>query len=339
MFDTLDAIAETVRNIPDMDHDAAAKAAERQAQLTKPAGSLGRLEDLAVWLAGWQGTPRPRLERIVTLVFAGNHGVVSKGVSAFPSNVTSQMVANFEHGGAAINQLCRVAGSELKVMALNLDEPASDFTQGPSLSEEAFLKAVNIGFEAVPADADLVCIGEMGIGNTTAAAGVAYGLFEGAAEDWAGRGTGVDDEGLRRKVQVLNAGYDTNSALLHSSLGALRAFGGRELAAMFGAALACRVKGVALLVDGYVATAAVAPLFAMNGKGLDHAVFAHRSAEQAHQRLVARFGQTPLLDLGMRLGEGSGAVVATLLIKAAVETHNGMATFAEAGVSERESQS
>ncbi|WP_114390772.1 nicotinate-nucleotide--dimethylbenzimidazole phosphoribosyltransferase [Notoacmeibacter marinus] len=334
MFENLDAIAEAVRNLPETDQSAAAQAAERQMQLTKPAGSLGRLEDLAVWLAGWQRSEKPRLESVVTLVFAGNHGIAMRGVSAFPPDVTNQMVANFEHGGAAINQLCRLAGSELKVIPLKLDEPARDFTEGPSLSERQFLEAVNAGYDAVPEDADLVCIGEMGIGNTTAAAGVAYGLFEGAAEDWAGRGTGVDDSGLQRKIDVLNEGYEANRDLLHSSLGALRAFGGRELAAMFGAALACRTKSVALVVDGYVSTAAVAPLFAMNPHGLDHAVFAHQSAEQAHQRLVARFGQAPLLDLGMRLGEASGAAVAVLILRAAIETHNGMATFAEAGVSE-----
>ncbi|MCP1199797.1 nicotinate-nucleotide--dimethylbenzimidazole phosphoribosyltransferase [Notoacmeibacter sp. MSK16QG-6] len=334
MFENLDDIAEAVRNLPEADKISASQAAERQAQLTKPAGSLGRLEELAIWLSGWQGNAKPRLDKVVTLVFAGNHGVAARGVSLFPADVTTQMVANFEHGGAAINQLCRVAGSELKVIALKLDEPATDFTQGPSLSEEQFLEAVNAGYNAVPQNADLICVGEMGIGNTTAAAGVAYGLFEGSAEDWAGRGTGVDDAGLQRKIDVLNEGYEANRDLLHSSLGALRAFGGRELAAMFGAALACRIKGIALVVDGYVSTAAVAPLFAMNPHGLDHAVFAHQSAEQAHRRLVARFGQTPLLDLGMRLGEASGAAVAILILRAAVETHNGMATFAEAGVSE-----
>ena len=336
MFGDLDAIAEAIRHLPDRDESAASEAADRQAQLTKPAGSLGRLEELAIWLAAWQGKEKPSLDKIVTLVFAGNHAVASRGVSAFPSDVTVQMVANFEHGGAAINQLCRLAGSELIVIPLKLDRPAADFTLGPSLNESEFLKTVNAGFEAVPEDADVVCIGEMGIGNTTAAAAVAYGLYEGAAEDWVGRGTGVDDAGLQRKIDVLNAGYDANRDLLHSSLGALRAFGGRELAAMFGAALACRMKRVPLVVDGYVSTAAVAPLHAMNPHGLEHALFAHRSAEQAHQHLVARLGQAPLLDLGMRLGEASGAAIAALILRAAVETHNGMATFAEAGVSDSE---
>ncbi len=335
MFDQIDAIGDAVRNLTGGDKEAATAAADRQAHLTKPAGSLGRLEELAIWLAHWQGRERPALDRIVTLVFAGNHTIAARGVSAFPSDVTAQMVANFERGGAAINQLCRLAGSELKVIPLKLDEPAADFTEMPSLSEPDFLDAVNAGFDAVDDGSDLVCIGEMGIGNTTAAAGVAYGLFEGAAEDWAGRGTGLDDAGLQRKIDVLNAGYDANRDLLHSALGALRAFGGRELAAMFGAALACRVRHIPLLVDGFVSTAAVAPLFVMNPRGLDHALFAHHSAEQAHRRLMARFGQEPLLDLGMRLGEASGAAVATLILKAAVETHNGMATFAEAGVSER----
>ena len=176
MFDQIDVIGDAVRNLAGGDETAAAAAAERQAQLTKPAGSLGRLEELAVWLAHWQGRSRPSLERIVTIVFAGNHAVAARGVSAFPSDVTAQMVANFERGGAAINQLCQLAGSELKVIPLELDEPAADFTEGPSLSEPDFLKAVNAGFDAVDEGSDLVCIGEMGIGNTTAAAGVAYGF-------------------------------------------------------------------------------------------------------------------------------------------------------------------
>jgi len=329
----MEAIRAACRELPEGDRNAARAAAGRQNMLTKPPGSLGRLEDLAVFLAEWQGRERPALDRVDILVFAGAHGVVAQGVSAYPAEVTAQMVANFAAGGAAINQLAKVAGARLNVTSLEVDKPTGDFTRKPAMPEAEFLDAVRKGYRAVPQDTHLVCLGEMGIGNTTSAAAMAAALFGGTGADWVGRGTGVDDAGLRRKAEAVDAALALHRAALADPLSALRLVGGRELAAMFGAALAARRNRIPVLLDGFVSTAAVAPLGRLHPEGLSHARAAHVSAEAAHGKLLSALGLKPLLDLGMRLGEGSGAAVAISILRAAVACHNGMATFAEAGVS------
>ncbi|MEX2647637.1 MAG: nicotinate-nucleotide--dimethylbenzimidazole phosphoribosyltransferase [Alphaproteobacteria bacterium] len=322
-----------VADLPGPDAGAGARAAAREAILTKPAGSLGRLETLVQWLAAWQGLDPPRLETIRIALFAGNHGVVAQGVSAYPGTVTAQMVANFQAGGAAINQLARVAGAGLEVVALELDRPTEDFTLAPAMTEADCVAAIARGMAAVEAGTDLVCLGEMGIGNTTAAAMLAFALHGGLAADWAGRGTGLDDAGLARKVSVLEAARARHGDALGDPLEALRRVGGRELAALAGAVLAARKARVPVLLDGYVTTAAAAVLARLRPDALDHCRLGHCSAEPGHRRLAAALGLEPILDLGLRLGEGSGAALAALILKAAVATHAGMATFAEAGVS------
>jgi nicotinate-nucleotide--dimethylbenzimidazole phosphoribosyltransferase len=315
------------------DDAAAAATAARDAQLTKPPGSLGRLEGLVAWLARWQARHPPKLDHIEVLVFAGNHGVVAQGVSAFPAAVTMQMVANFAAGGAAINQLAGVAGGKLRVIPLDLERPTADFTQAPAMDEGAFLAAVATGYDAVPTDADLVCLGEMGIGNTTAAAAIAAALFGGRGAHWAGRGTGVDDQGLARKRAAIDAALARHGAILGDPLQVAAALGGRELAAILGAALAARRQRIPVVIDGFVCTAALAPLARLRGDALTHAVAAHVSAEAAHRALLDALGLAPLVDLGMRLGEASGAAVAALILRAALACHTGMATFAQAAVS------
>jgi nicotinate-nucleotide--dimethylbenzimidazole phosphoribosyltransferase len=317
------------------DSKAAAAAISRDATLTKPPKSLGRLEDIVFWLAEWQGRNPPRLDRIEVLVFAGNHGVVAQGVSAFPAAVTAQMVANFATGGAAINQLSRMAGAHLSVIPLALDRPTADFTRAPAMTEAEFLTAVATGYDAVSTEADLVCLGEMGIGNTTAAAAVAAALFGGGGVRWAGRGTGVDDAGLARKCAAIDAALDRHQGVLDDPLRVAVALGGRELAALFGAALAARHKRVPVVVDGFVCTAAVAPLAKLSPDALAHTLAGHVSAEAGHRTLLDELGLKPLLDLGMRLGEASGAAVSALILRAALACHTGMASFTEAGVSER----
>jgi nicotinate-nucleotide--dimethylbenzimidazole phosphoribosyltransferase len=319
-------------SLPAEDSSAIAAWAARDPQLTKPPGALGRLEELSRWLAAWQGRHPSRLDTPRARVYAGNHGVAALGVSAFPAEVTVQMVKNFEHGGAAINQLCRTFGTELAVISLDLDRPTADFTKGPAMTEAEFVAAVQAGMDSVPDDTDLLVIGEMGIGNTTPAAAIAAALFGGDAGQWTGKGTGVDSAGLTRKTEVVAAG-----AALHkgkSPVEILRALGGRELAAMAGAVLAARFKRVPVLLDGYVCTAAVAPLEAACKGALDHCVVAHVSAEPGHRRLLTALGKEPLLSLEMRLGEASGAALAVGIVKAALACHNGMATFAEAGVAD-----
>jgi nicotinate-nucleotide--dimethylbenzimidazole phosphoribosyltransferase len=322
-------------DLPSGQPAASAAVAKREAALTKPPHSLGRLEDLVGWLAHWQGHAPPRLERVDILVFAGNHGVTKLGVSAYPAEVTAQMVANFAAGGAAINQLARTAGAALRVIPLSLDEPTADFTQRPALTEQEFLAAVTTGYDAVLPNCDLVCLGEMGIGNTTAAAALAAALFGGGGARWAGRGTGIDEDGLARKRTVIDQALARHAALLHDPLAIAAAFGGRELAAILGATLAARRQRIPVLLDGFVCTAAVAPLAKLRSDTLAHAQAGHVSAEAAHRMLLDELGLVPLVDLNMRLGEASGAAVALLLLRAALACHTGMATFAEAGVSDR----
>jgi nicotinate-nucleotide--dimethylbenzimidazole phosphoribosyltransferase len=322
-------------DLPSGNPDAAEAVARRQAELTKPPRSLGRLEDVVAWLALWQGRHPPRLDRVEILVFAGNHGVTAQGVSAYPAEVTAQMVANFAAGGAAINQLARTAAAGLRVIPLSLDRPTSDFTQAPAMDEAEFLDAVATGYDAVAPGLDLLCLGEMGIGNTTSAAAVAAALFGGGGTRWAGRGTGVDDRGLALKQAVIDKALARHVAVLSDPLSVAAALGGRELAAILGATLAGRLQGIPVVLDGFVCTAAAAPLQILCPGALSHALAGHVSAEAGHRVLLDELGLAPLLDLGMRLGESSGAAVAVLLLRAALACHVGMATFAEAQVSGR----
>ncbi len=332
-FATPAAFLAALRGLPQADAVARSAAIARQGQLTKPPGSLGRLEDIAVFMAGWQGNPLPRLDRGSAVVFAGNHGIVARGVSAFPASVTAQMVANFEAGGAAINALSRAAGLDLKIVSLELDRPTQDFTETPAMSENACLAALNAGAAAVADAPDLVVLGEMGIGNSTTAAALCLASFGGSARDWVGPGTGVDDDGIARKIAVVEAGVTLHSHALTTPFEILRRLGGRELAAIAGAVVAARLAGVPVMLDGFICCAAVAPLAAACPDVLAHCLAGHVSAEPGHRVVLERMGLEPLLSLGMRLGEGSGAATATLLVRAALAVHAEMATFAEAGVS------
>jgi nicotinate-nucleotide--dimethylbenzimidazole phosphoribosyltransferase len=332
-FDSLDHIRAFCRDLPAGDARAADAAAHRQQHLTKPPGSLGRLEELAIWLARWQRHGHKRLDRVTIAVFAGNHGVAARGVSAYPQAVTAQMVANFTAGGAAINQIARLAGAELLVVPIDLDRPTRDFTIAAAMDTDEFLGAVAAGCRAVREDCDLLVVGEMGIANTTTAALLCAALLGGGAARWTGRGTGVDDRGLARKRAAIDAALSFHRDILGDPLAVAAALGGRELAAITGAVLAARRRGVPVLLDGFVATSAVLPLARLQSAALDHCRAGHVSAEQGHRDLLRELHLEPLLDLGMRLGEASGAAVAVPLLRAALACHEGMATFAEAGVS------
>jgi nicotinate-nucleotide--dimethylbenzimidazole phosphoribosyltransferase len=332
---SFDDLKERLGQLSGPDEEAAAAARRRQARLTKPPGSLGRLEELALWLAAWQGREPPRLERVRVLVFAGNHGVAAHGVSAYPPAVTAQMVENFEAGGAAINQLCRVADARLAVVALDLDRPTGDFCIQPAMTKAECLDALNRGLAAVPPDLDLLAVGEMGIGNTTVAAAVGAALYGGPAAWWTGPGTGLDRHGVARKAAVVGRALTRHAEAFRDPLEVLRRLGGREIAAIAGAILAARLRRVPVLLDGFVSGAAAAVLHALAPDALAHAQAAHRSAEPGHARLLERLDLQPLLALDMRLGEASGAALAILLCRAALACHTGMATFAQAGVSEQ----
>ncbi|MGI9451721.1 MAG: nicotinate-nucleotide--dimethylbenzimidazole phosphoribosyltransferase [Geminicoccaceae bacterium] len=333
-INTRSDLVDAVRSAPKADEHARRVAAERQDVLTKPPGSLGRLEEIALWLCAWQGSAKPSLTRCQAIVFAGNHGIAERGVSAFPPAVTEQMVANFEAGGAAINQLCESVDATLHVHALDLDRPTADFSKQPAMSWEECLVSVNRGIAAVDTDADILLLGEMGIGNTTVAAAICCGLFGGDLDEWVGRGTGIDDAQLALKAELIRTAISLHGDTFDDPLAVLSMLGGREQAAIFGATLAARHHRIPVILDGYVCTAAAAPLAKLSPSALDHCLVGHVSTEPGHQRLLTCLQKEPLLSLDMRLGEGSGAAVALSVIRCAAAAHNGMATFAEARVAD-----
>lgn len=335
-FRTAGDFLEAIRQAREPDTNAIALARARQTQLTKPPGSLGRLEELAIWLAGWQGCERPIINNVQIIVFAGNHGITARGVSPYPSDVTSQMVANFQAGGAAINAIANASGFELDVIPLDLDKPVKDWTTQPAMSVEECLAALNKGASAIEDNTDLLVLGEMGIGNTTSASALCAAVFGGTGSDWAGPGTGLDNAGVKLKATVIDEGLTLHNSDAPDGFEILRRLGGRELAAIAGAIVAARQRRLPVVLDGFVATAAATTLHKENKNALAHCVAGHVSAEPAHQKSLEKLCIKPLLDLSMRLGEGSGAALAANIVRVAAATHSNMATFDEAGVSNRE---
>src|ERR1700752_3954032 len=320
----LDEIRALMAHLPGPDLAASSDARVPQAQPTKPAGALGRLEELAIWLATWQAQHPPRLDHPRPLVFAGNHGVAARGVSAYPPAVTMQMVQNFIAGGAAINQLCRGFDAGLKVYERNLETPTGDIAVEPAMSEAECAKAMAYGMMAVEPGIDALALGEMGIGNTTAAAALCVGLFGGAAERWTGPGTGVAGAALEAKRAVVAEAVARHPPAAADPVAMLRRRGGLEFAAIAGAVMAARLGRVPVLLDGFASTTAAAVLFAADPRALDHCVVAHVSAEPGHLRLIEQIGQRPLFAFGMRLGEASGATLGVGVLKGAGARHTRM---------------
>ncbi len=335
---SFDEMRRILRELPGPDLTAQTEVVRRQTELTKPPGSLGRLEEIAEWLAAWQGRAQPRVERPRIAVFAGTHGVAARGVSAYPPEVTQQMVKNFLNGGAAINQLAAAIDADLRIYELDLEHPTADFTQGPAMNEARAANAMAYGMMAAEPGIDVLCLGEMGIANTTTAAVLCAALFGGTGKDWAGPGTGVAGKALEHKIAVIDEAltHHKDAIARRDPLELLATVGGEEFAAITGAIVAARMGRIPVLLDGYACTTAAAVLWAVDRHALDHCLVAHRSAEPGHDRLLKAIDKQPLFDLGMRLGEASAAAVAVPILKAAVACHNGMATFAEAGVSSRD---
>lgn len=333
-LNALSDLAGLADRLPAADEAAAGAARARQNSLTKPPGSLGRLEEVAEFMAAWRATGRPEIWKAQALVFAGNHGICAQGVNPYPQEVTVQMVANFQNGGAAINQLCRVNGADLDVIALDLDRPTADFTQGPAMTEAETLEALNRGAAAVDDGADILILGEMGIGNSTVAAALAAAAFGGSVAEWVGPGTGSDKAGIERKISAIERGLVRHAGVTGQAGAILAALGGREQAAICGAVLAARAARIPVILDGFICTAAAAVLYRADPRLLDHCLVGHASAEPGHRKLLAAIGKRPVLEFDMRLGEGSGAALALGIVRAALACHNGMATFGEAGVSE-----
>ncbi|KPX41506.1 Nicotinate-nucleotide--dimethylbenzimidazole phosphoribosyltransferase [Pseudomonas syringae pv. helianthi] len=325
----------------------------RQQQLTKPAGSLAQLERLAVQLAGLQGRERPAVDKLWIAIFAGDHGVVAEGVSAYPQEVTGQMLHNFVNGGAAISVLARQLSAQLDVVDLGTVAPVdlpgvrhlhiaagtANFAHGPAMSAEQGLAALQAGRDSVlrakALGTELFIGGEMGIGNTTAASAVACSVLECAAPLLVGPGTGLNAEGIEHKTRVIERALALHVEHAGDPLRSLFSLGGFEIAALTGAYLACAQEGIAALVDGFICSVAALVAVRLNPSCRNWLLFGHRGAEPGNRYLLKTLQAEPLLDLGLRLGEGSGAALAVPLVRLACELHNGMATFAEAAVADR----
>ena len=345
----LRAYIEAIRPADETAMDAARR---RQAQLAKPPGSLGQLEELSIRLAGVTGQVCPAMDKCRVAVFAADNGVVAEGVSCTPPSVTLQQAVNMTFRKTGMSAMAAAFGDDVAVVDVGIDgdvppvgildrkvrRGTGNIVRDDAMTRQQVLEAMAAGMEqAALAKADGVTalgIGEMGIGNTTVAAAIFHGLYGGEARDWVGPGTGATGEVLARKIEAVRAAVERSRAHLDDPLEVLRKLGGREVAAMAGAILAARLQRVPVVLDGYVVTAAAAVLKAMDPAALDHCLAGHVSAEPAHRAVLERLGLRPLLDLDMRLGEGSGAALAIGVVKSALACHAGMATFAEAGVSD-----
>ena len=348
----LDSLISTIQPL---DESAMRAARARQDMLTKPRGSLGRLEELSIQLAGMRADPFPSVERKAVIVMAADHGVASEGVSAYPAEVTAQMVLNFLHGGAAINALARQAGARVTVVDVGV---ASEFgpvsgllqrkvmcgtrslAQGPAMTRQEAERALQVGADVLNEEAahglDLVATGDMGIGNTTPSSAITAVLTGLPVAQVVGRGTGIDDQGLQHKIKVIEQALDVNHPNATDALDVLHKVGGLEIAGLAGVMIAAAGRRIPIVVDGFISTAA-----AMIAAGLapgvrEYLISAHQSVELGHRAMLSHLGLTPLLDLNLRLGEGTGAALAFHLIEASTRVLREMATFDEAGVSDKE---
>jgi nicotinate-nucleotide--dimethylbenzimidazole phosphoribosyltransferase len=326
-------LARLLADLPDPDEHARASVERRAASVLRPTDALARLDEVAAWLAAWQRTERPGVERPHVIVFAADHGVASAGVSAYPIDVTAAMLDALEKHAATASAMAAVMGATLDVVDAGVGRPTGDIRVEPAMDAARFDDAVRLGVDAVRrADADLLVLGEMGIGNTTAAAAVATSLSDGPADRWCGRGTGLDDEGLARKRDAVDACRARVRRVTDDPLEVLREAGGAELAAIAGAMVEARRRSIPVVLDGYVVTAAVAPLEVVRPGALAHVVAGHRSAEPGHGRLLDVLALRPLLELDLRLGEGTGALAAVPLVKLAAAAVVEVATFEEWGL-------
>jgi nicotinate-nucleotide--dimethylbenzimidazole phosphoribosyltransferase len=326
---TLEEIALLVRDFPGPDQESATTAVAHERDLAKPRQALGRLEELAEWLATWQGRHPPRIERPNVSVFAGNHGIVAKGVAAFPSEVTGAMVKTFAEGGGAINQISAALDADFRVFELALEVPTKDFTEAPAMTDKDCARAMAYGMMAVEQGVDVIALGEMGIGNTTTAAALCAALFGGAGADWVGPGAGADPEQMQRKRDAVDAGLALHKDEITGPLDALRRLGGYEFAGICGAIIAARMGRVPVVLDGFVATAAAAVIAKLAPGGLDHCIVGHLSREPGHAKVCEHLGKQPVLDLGMALGEATGAALAIHILRAAALCHSDMATLSD----------
>jgi nicotinate-nucleotide--dimethylbenzimidazole phosphoribosyltransferase len=317
-------------DLPTCDRRARDAVHERAANLLRPSGALAWLDEIAAWVAGWQGTDQPRVDRPGGLIFAADHGIAAATkVSAYATGITEAMFTAYQQGRSTINAFARIAGADVRAIDVGIGTPTGDIRYEAALTPERFDEITRIAFDAVDAiDHDLLVLGEMGIGNTTPSAAIAAALAGGETAAWVGRGSGVDDEGLARKRAAVQEAQ-RRIAGVTDPIEILREVGGAELTAIAAATVAARHRSLPVVLDGYVVTAAVLPLSSVNPQALDHCTVGHCSSEPGHRRLLERLGKRPLLDLDMRLGEGSGAMAAVPLIAMACAGITDVPTFAE----------
>ena len=332
-------ITDLFQQFKPLDKNIFKQAEAHQAQLTKPLHSLGRLEQLACWYDAVRGTHLAPLNHPRIAVFAANHGVAANHqISAFPTDVTAAMLENFQSGGAAINQIAGMLNADFYAYNLNLQQPTEDFTVQAAMKEQACAHAISYGMMAVDDKVDVVIPGEMGIGNSTAAAAIYHALYGGEAKDWVGRGTGVDDTIYQQKSiwwQKLSRYMVRILQALMRHLQILRHVGGFEICAILGCIIAARIANVAVILDGYIACAAAAILHKIDADYIAHCVAGHVSDEQAHINVLDRLNKPPILDLQMRLGEASGGAAALSILKIALACHHGMKSFDDANVAQK----
>ena len=348
-------LEEIIKDIKPLDEAALRAARARQDTLTKPPGSLGRLEELSIQLAGMQANPFPSVERKVVIIMAADHGVVREGVSAYPGDVTAQMVLNFLRGGAAINALARQAGARVTVVDIGVAADLAplpgllrrkvrcgtqNLAQGPAMTPEEAQQALQVGVDVLNEEAarglDIVATGDMGIGNTTSSSAIAAAMTELPAAQVAGRGTGIDDAGLVRKRNVIERALSVNQPDGDDALDVLHKVGGLEIAGLAGVMIAAAHRRIPIVVDGFISTAAAMIASALAPGTRNYLISAHQSMEVGHRAMLKYLQLTPLLDLNMRLGEGTGAALAFHLVEASARILREMATFDEAGVSDKE---
>lgn len=327
----VDELRSLLGDAPTADEAARSAVAQRAQRVVRPPGALDRLDRVAAWLAGWHGTDRPQVTRPSILVFAGDHGVVEENVSTVPGSVTAAVADALRGGQATASVLAAEVGATFELVDAGIGRPTANLAREPAMSDTRFSEALELGRSVVRGlDADLLVVGEMGIGNTTSAAAVACLVFGMTPEDWTGRGTGVDDAGLARKIDVVRRACARAGDV--DPIEALRQVGGTELVAIAGAVVEARLRSLPVVLDGFVVTAAVAPLARVHPDSLEHCIAGHRSPEPGHSLLLEKLGKEPLLDLGLRLGEGSGALAAVPLIRLAVKGVTDVATFEELGL-------
>lgn len=326
---TLEWLRESLAHLPNPDTESRDTVRMRAENILRPSGALQRLDDVAVWMASWQATATPFVNRPVAIVFAADHGVASNGVSAYPTEVTAAMLKAFNSGSSTLSTFAKIAGAKVTAVDVGVGMPTEDIRYAPAMSPERFDAALSAGRDAVnECDADLLVLGEMGIGNTTSAAAITAALLGGDTAQWVGRGTGVDEDGLQRKKDAV-AKAVARCANIGDPLEILRQLGGCELAAISGAIVAARMRRIPVIIDGYVVTAAALPLFEVTKSSLDHCWVGHCSAEPGHRKVLQHLDKPFLLDLNMRLGEGSGAMAAVPLVAMACAGITQVPTFQE----------